>query len=216
MQMMSIKDLHPTQIAVGYQQVKVKKEKLASLKHTELKKYLKAHPVPVVKGHGGYFMIDHHHLCLAAHKLGIKEVYTDMHANLSHLSEVDFWKMMQDLNYIWLYDEQGTPIPFSDLPQHLPPCVEGLKNDPYRSLAGLVRNQGGYDKVDIPYSEFIWAIYFRRSHLVLLQNAVHIPEEIVTQALQLCKDGLAIGLPGYRDIIEAEEKFILTQKCLHF
>ena len=36
-----------------------------------------------------------------------------------------------------------------------------LQNDPYRSLAGLVRMAGGYAKVEAPFSEFLWADFFR-------------------------------------------------------
>jgi hypothetical protein len=36
-----------------------------------------------------------------------------------------------------------------------------LQNDPYRSLAGLVRLAGGYAKDLAPFSEFLWADFFR-------------------------------------------------------
>jgi hypothetical protein len=36
-----------------------------------------------------------------------------------------------------------------------------MQNDPYRSLAGLVRVAGGYAKDLTPFSEFLWADFFR-------------------------------------------------------
>ena len=36
-----------------------------------------------------------------------------------------------------------------------------LVDDPYRSLAGLARKAGTYDKVDVPFTEFKWANYLR-------------------------------------------------------
>jgi hypothetical protein len=37
----------------------------------------------------------------------------------------------------------------------------GMRDDPYRSLAALVRKSGGYEKSTRPFSEFVWANHFR-------------------------------------------------------
>jgi hypothetical protein len=43
----------------------------------------------------------------------------------------------------------------------MPQRLAQLKDDPYRSLAGLVRNAGGFAKEQSPFVEFLWADYFR-------------------------------------------------------
>ena len=39
--------------------------------------------------------------------------------------------------------------------------LEGLRDDPYRSLAGYVRNAGGFEKTPTAFAEFLWADFFR-------------------------------------------------------
>lgn len=41
-----------------------------------LEKFLQGHPVPVVLGPGQKrYLIDHHHLCSALHKMGVESCY---------------------------------------------------------------------------------------------------------------------------------------------
>jgi hypothetical protein len=40
--------------------------------------------------------------------------------------------------------------------------VSGLKDDPFRSLAGELRRAGGFAKDTTPFSEFLWADFLRR------------------------------------------------------
>jgi len=37
-----------------------------------------------------------------------------------------------------------------------------LADDPYRSVAGELRRQGGFAKDTTPFSEFLWADFLRR------------------------------------------------------
>jgi len=194
----SVDELKPTQVAVGFEQVNEKVDKLRRMDGSDLKEYLKGHEVPVIRGSGKLFMIDHHHLCLAAHRLGIRDVYVDVKEDLSMLSEYDFWRKMKEEEFIYMFDEVGAPIPFEEFPRHLAPHVAGLKNDPYRSLAGLARRHGGYDKVYIPYTEFLWATYFRKADLHVLPDALIIEKEVLKAALELCRSEGAAGLPGYK------------------
>ena len=46
----------------------------------------------------------------------------------------------------------------------MPRCrqaVEDMNDDPYRSLAGALRRRGGFAKDATPFSEFVWADFFR-------------------------------------------------------
>lgn len=55
------------------------------------------------------------------------------------------------------YNDKGERCGFSAIPKQL----ERLKDDPNRSLAAEVRKAGGYAKEAAPYTEFLWADFFR-------------------------------------------------------
>ena len=163
----NIDKLHPTQVSVGYQQVDDKRQKLRDMSEARQMRYLEEHPVPAIRGYNEkLYIVDHHHLCMAAMLNGIDKVYVKVLNDWSQLSYVDFWKKMYDGNYVWLYDNTGNPIAIDAFPQNLPASVRGLKDDPYRSLAGLVRKAGGYKKDETLFSEFKWANMLRE-HKVL-------------------------------------------------
>ena len=45
----------------------------------------------------------------------------------------------------------------------IPDSLGKLLDDVYRSLAGYVRDAGGYDKTPTAFAEFVWADFFRRN-----------------------------------------------------
>eukprot|EP00879_Flechtneria_rotunda_P016523 GHRR01017292.1.p1 GENE.GHRR01017292.1~~GHRR01017292.1.p1 ORF type:complete len:218 (+),score=61.99 GHRR01017292.1:141-794(+) len=160
-QRVAVLDLHPTQLAVGMQQVHEKMEKVASKQQKgpeALDKFLQNHPVPVVLGpnHSPY-LIDHHHLCLALQMMGIPQCYAGVVRDYSQLNPEQFWAAMAFHNYLWPYDANGNPVDIHELPKLLPHTVKGLVDDPYRSLAALVRKAGGYTKSTKPFSEVSYA-----------------------------------------------------------
>jgi hypothetical protein len=179
--------LHPTQLAVGYQQVECKYEKIKALdKSGKLDKYLKEHVVPVIRGYNNkLYLIDHHHLCMACEKLQIKQVYINILYDWSHLSFRDFWNKMNESHYVWVYD-------VDDFPHMLPSNIKGLKDDPYRSLAGIVRKLGGFNKDTAPFAEFHWALFFKSKGL-----STDLSQKTIDQAVFLCKSPEAKHLPGY-------------------
>jgi hypothetical protein len=72
--------------------------------------------------------------------------------------------------------------------------LEKLVDDPYRSLAGYVRDAGAYEKTPTAFAEFVWADFFRRSIAVEdLKTDFH---AAVQRAVTLAKGKLALGLPG--------------------
>lgn len=72
-----------------------------------------------------------------------------------------FWRAMRRDGCLWPHDEHGREVGWEDLPARLPASVAGLRDDPYRSLAGLVRRAGGYEKSARPFAEFVWANHLR-------------------------------------------------------
>ena len=75
-----------------------------------------------------------------------------------------------------------------------------MRDDPYRSLAGCVRNAGGYAKDTQPYAEFLWADFFRSRIAVAEIQASrkgHLVPEVVTRAVEIASDDAARYLPGW-------------------
>ena len=72
-----------------------------------------------------------------------------------------------------------------------------LVDDPYRSLSGLARKAGAYDKVDVPFTEFKWASYLRdKVPQALITNEK--VAEATLQAVQLANTPGAAKRPGFR------------------
>ena len=64
---------------------------------------------------------------------------------------------MVEQYWVQLHDENGKgPHDSVDLPR----TVEGFQDDPYRSLAAAVRDNGDFAKVPTPFVKLEWAICF--------------------------------------------------------
>lgn len=191
----SISRLHPMQIEVGQEEVRNKQKKIAALidKQKKFEKYLKSKTVPVVRGPENLlYMIDHHHTSLALHREGIIEVYCDVKADLSHLSVHDFWIEAETRGWARRRDQTGkvhSPTQMQSI-RH----IKDLKDDPYRSLAGLVRDAGGFKKTETPLMEFAWADFFRNR---IPKPGVQISwKKAIRMGLDLAKTDAAKNLPG--------------------
>lgn len=203
-----ISELHPTQMSVGMAEVRLKAEKLKAKfekrSDEDFPNYLRKHEKeePVTIGPGGVFYItDHHHLARALFDIGVPETYCAITDNLSDAKPDAFWKQLEDDNEVYLKDANGNPI----TPQALPTSVKDLANDPFRSLAGAVRESCGFEKGDPnsageDYLEFQWADYLR-SHW----GQTGVPsgdidkdfDDATAAALQLAAEKSAAGLPGF-------------------
>jgi len=155
-----ILDLKPTQFAVGFveidEKVKELKKLRANARRKKIAKKLAKKPVPiVVSPWGESCIIDGHHFVLECWHLGVKklrcEIVHDFSA--SHLTYPMFWRRLSKLGYAHLYDQFGDGLRSAF---YLPNDVRGLADDPYRSLAWLVRKEGGYAKSDAKFAEFEW------------------------------------------------------------
>ena len=152
----SIHSLRPTQITVGLVEVEEKRRQWDKL--GEKSEYLGHHMMPVVIGPKGRpYVIDHHHLARALHDEGQKKVLIQPLANLESLSMEHFWRFLDNKGWLHPFDEHGKRQPYSAIPKRIGQLID----DPFRSLAGAVRNAGGYAKETVPFTEFIWADFFR-------------------------------------------------------
>jgi hypothetical protein len=186
--------LRPTQSAVGMQEVEIRAERIGKMNATELEHYLRKHVAPIAIGPGGVpYLLDHQHLAralLQAH--AGKTLHAEVKENWSKLSETEFWARMKEHDWVYLHDEAGKPMPD---PTGLPRSIEGMRDDPYRSLAWLAREKDGYRQTESPYADFHWADFFRsRVHLGDDTNAF---DEATLEAVKVAHSPEAKDLPGY-------------------
>ena len=187
----AIADLRPTQITVGLREVAAKRTHWETL-GKQRKDYLSRHLVPVVLGpKGRSYLIDHHHLARALHEEGVKSVTTTVVANLSKLDGDAFWVFLDNRGWLHPFDAAGKRCRYAAIPKSL----ESLVDDPFRSLAGDVREAGGYAKDATPFSEFIWADYFRRRIKRCDLDAAY--ATCLASALDLAKSADANFMPGW-------------------
>jgi hypothetical protein len=185
--------LRPTQITVGLFEVHDKRAKLESLKKHEQQELLAAHPIPAVWGPDDkLYITDHHHLGRAASEAGVETGFFWVEADFSKLPIAQFWPKLNAAKWVHPIDQKGQLRGFEDIPDHL----EKLRDDPYRSLAGYVRNAGGYDKTPTAFAEFQWADFFRPRVVIGPTRAEF--EHCVESAVKLATSLEAAHLPGYK------------------
>ena len=115
--------------------------------------------IPVILGpKKRNYVIDHHHLALALHDEGSRDVAVTVIANLSKLEPDAFWTVMDNRSWMHPFDAKGERRHYKDIPK----SITDLVDDPFRSLAGELRRAGGYAKDTTPFSEFLWADFLRR------------------------------------------------------
>jgi hypothetical protein len=175
--------------------VAAKREKVErrARKASKIARFLERRPIPAVRGPGQFlYIIDHHHLSLALWQTQVDHAYVEIVDDLSRLPRERFWTRMEDEGRLHPFDESGRRIDPSELPSRL----TGLRNDPYRDLAWSVREYGGFEKGEAPYSEFFWASFFRsRIDAGALRSDY---DWAVARAIKLARTREAATLPGYR------------------
>ena len=185
-------DLRPTQITVGMREVKAKREHWKKKHGDKAGAFLASHMIPVVLGPGDHpYVIDHHHLGRALHDEGVKSVATTVVANLSRLEKDAFWIFLDNRGWMHPFDDKGRRRGYDDLPH----SIEGLVDDPFRSLAGELRRAGGFAKDTTPFSEFLWADFLRRR--LDRKNVESHFDRALDQAMKLAKSHDADFLPGW-------------------
>ena len=202
--------MRPTQCSVGYLEVDLKMQELRERVRTAgtLEKYLKGHPIPAVCGPDDrMYLTDHHHMGLALVKLSDEwdagdnpagknpyrtcsfQVIKDL-SDQNEMTMKHFFAKMEEHHLSHPFDGQGKRV------SRIPKYLTALVDDPYRSLAGLARKAGAYDKVDAPFTEFKWADYLRDKIAVDLICKEHLAQAI-HQAIALANGPAASALPGY-------------------
>ncbi len=179
-------------MTVGYVEVTLKAREWARMASKRRQLELEQHVFPGVLGpESEYFIVDHHHLGIALIDEGVKEVKVAVLDDLSWLDTPIFWQTMEFRSWSHPYDRRGRRCDYRDMPRHL----TQLKDDPYRSLAGLVRRAGGFAKDQEPFVEFLWADFFRRR--VPLRAIKRQPRAATALGVKLARSSEARYLPGW-------------------
>jgi len=188
----TIDELRPTQITVGMREVAAKRKHWREIHGNDTGKFLGKHMIPVILGpKKHHYVIDHHHLARALHEEGVKNVAVTVIANLSKLEPDAFWIVLDNRSWMHPFDADGRRRPYKDIPK----SIAKLVDDPFRSLAGELRRQGGFAKDTTPFSEFLWADFLRR--LMKRKLVEHDFPRAMEKALQLAKSPDANYLPGW-------------------
>lgn len=204
-----LEDMKPTQASVGFLEVELKMRELEEkAREGTLDKYLERHPIPAVRGPDGrMYLTDHHHMGLAMQRLADAWDQSDRparvnpyrrccfvlgedHGSDQSMSMPSFWRAMEAEGLCHFYDGNGKRV------AALPRTLENLQDDPYRSLAGLARKAGAYEKVDVPYTEFKWAD-FLRPRIAVAEITMSRLDKAISKAMQIARSPEAQGLPGY-------------------
>ncbi|HUO91303.1 MAG TPA: ParB-like protein [Rhizomicrobium sp.] len=188
----ALEDLRPTQITVGRREVEIKRKAWRDKSRKKEKEFLGRHLIPVVEGpKGRFYLIDHHHLALALHEEGVRDVQIVVFGDLSMVDEDLFWPTMSAHNWTHPFDDKGRRRDYKMIPKHL----RDLIDDPYRSLAGELRRMGAFSKESEAFSEFQWADFLRRrvKRTVIEKEFTRALE----MAMEFAKSKDAIYLPGW-------------------
>jgi hypothetical protein len=154
----AIEELRPTQITIGRREVEIKRKTWRDRSKKKEREFLSRHMIPVIKGLKDHlYIIDHHHLALALHEEGVKELQVVIYGDLSMVDDVLFWPTMNAHGWVHPYDAGGKRRDYKAIPKHL----RDLVDDPYRSLAGALRRLGGFSKETEVFAEFQWADFLR-------------------------------------------------------
>ncbi len=102
-----------------------------------------------------------------------------------------FWAMMDYHRWVHPYDGKGRRREYSELPR----AIADMKDDPYRSLAGELRNVGGFAKDALPFAEFAWADFFRPR--IKAKAIEHDFTAALKSAIVQAKSNDASYLPGW-------------------
>lgn len=200
---MALKDLRPTQFGMGMVDVKQKRAEILE----GGKDYLKESRAEIVVGPDGkYYLVDRHHTMRAAYHEGFRKVWAEVIDNLSHLSQKEFEEEMVRRKWVRLTDEKGQKRKFGDLPKH----VKDLKNDPYRSLAWLVRQSDAFQKSAVPFAEFEWADFFRER--IKIGPGPQGWDEAVKEGIRLATILQTEHLPGHQKV-DSEKRVARRDAC---
>jgi hypothetical protein len=188
----AIKDLHPTQITVGFREVAAKRKQWRDHVRATRGEFLGRHMIPAIIGpKDRYYPVDHHHLARALYDEGVKDILVNVIGDLRAIHRHSFWIFLDHHGWCHPYDDKGTRCDFDSISASL----ADLRDDPFRSLAGEVRRSGGFAKESTPFVEFVWADFLRR-RMKRKEVDSDFPAALA-RAVKLAKSRNADYMPGW-------------------
>jgi hypothetical protein len=180
-------------MGVGLREVAKKRHQWCIEGDVKKANFLGKHLIPVVVGpKQRMYCIDHHHLLRALHEEGVEQVLVNVVARFDRVPDMAaFWFIMDIQRWVFPWDEDGQRHDYAKLPK----SIDRLADDEWRSLAGAVQESGGFAKEVAPFSEFVWADFFRRRMKV--KSLTQDFKLAVYDALQLARSDEAQYLPGW-------------------
>ncbi len=191
--------MRPTQFAYGLLEVESLLADCEKLRGSKLRRLVRAHPISVVLGPDREpYIVDGHHHAYLFRRLGVKKIFAQVLADYSRTrcSHKRFWSELRRKKWVHLFDQFGTG---PRDPVYLPEEIEGLADDPYRSLAWLVQKKGGFAHTEVPFAGFAWANFFR-DRRVLHDRFRRDYDKALKEALRLCRSAAARKLPGWKKV----------------
>ena len=187
-----IEELAPTQGCIGRFEVQLKADRFRLMSAADVHGYLRdkadrGKPVELVKGPKRFFVVDGHHtLSAILEATALRELDLDVVDDLGEHDEPKaLWAAMQEEG--WVYDRvQGEEVS----PLEFPPRLESLADDPFRTMAWLLRKMGAFDDLREPYQEFRIGDFLRQ-HMVFEPVHLHEYELATIRGFELLRSGVA-------------------------
>jgi hypothetical protein len=191
-----LRTLRPLQGAVGMAEVRDKAAKIAAKPDKEAKD-LANDPIKLVRGPGGdLFITDHHHGARAWLLAGTAVATCRIDAGPPTADPAQFWAGLATPPKLHLKDADGHDI----TPEALPKSLEQLHDDPFRSLAWMIRKDNGFCRATMAqkeFAEFLWADWLRVQPGLPHADVAADPRKVLPAAKLLVKSPAASGNPGY-------------------
>ena len=192
---------HPTQKTIGKVETKIRATLMREAAAAgNLDKYLRSKAGAYIKGPKDVlFLVDGHHVASSLLTIDKKYIGDDPEFYVTQLDDwsnqtdlAAFWKKMESAGFAFPYDEQDNRIN----PQDIPRDLTGLVDDPYRTLAWLLRKDEQFENTNEPFQEFKIGRFLRRHIKIVGSTAVDFAVAMV-QARGLLHLEIAATLPGF-------------------
>lgn len=191
-----VRTLRPLQGALGMEEVHDKARRIVAKPEKEWQD-LVDDPIKVVRGPGAaLFITDHHHGADAWRLAGHPAALCQIGARSPFSMEAQFWTGLSSDRLVRLVDADGKPL----TPAQLPPSLERMPDDPYRTLAWQLRRKGGFCRSEMPqkeFAEFIWADWLRTRPELPIGVVSTSAARLLPTALALARSNAAQDVPGY-------------------
>jgi hypothetical protein len=191
-----VRTLRPLQGAIGLEEVRAKQQNIAEHPKREWKD-LEDDPIKVIRGPGNQLYItDHHHGADAWRLAGKPIALCQIGTRPAFTTDAQFWSALERDRLVRLADADGRPL----TPAQLPQSLQHIPDDPYRTLAWLIRKQDGFCRSEMKqkeFAEFVWADWLRKQPELPAASVRASAENMLPTALELVRSPAAKQIDGY-------------------